>query len=182
MDKPIGDIHFKFMAFCLKIRDLLLPAKTILKEAEIKPGFTVLDFGCGRGNFIIPAAELVGKTGKVYALDIHSLAIQAVQNAASKKGLKNIETICSGCAIGLEKCCVDVVLLYDTLHMLTDPNAVLEELHRVLKPNGILSFSDHHMKENEIITKITNRRLFGLLKKGKRTYSFLKKQVLKTRF
>lgn len=173
MDKPVGDIHFKFMAFCLKIRDVLLPVKTILKEAGIKPGFTVLDFGCGLGSFTVPAAEIVGKTGKVYALDIHPLAIQAVQNAASKKELKNIETISSGCATGLEKCHVDVVLLYDTFHMLTDPDAVLEELQRVLKPNGILSFSDHHMNQNEIIPTITNRGLFGLLRKGKRTYSFM---------
>ena len=43
-----------------------------------------------------------------------------------------------------------------------------------LKPNGILSFSDHHMNENEIESNVTSRRLFGLLRKGKRTYSFLK--------
>ncbi len=43
-----------------------------------------------------------------------------------------------------------------------------------LKPNGILSFSDHHMKENEIESNVTSRRLFRLLRKGKRTYSFLK--------
>jgi hypothetical protein len=43
----------------------------------------------------------------------------------------------------------------------------------VLEPSGILSFSDHHMKENEIISKLTNNGLFRLLRKGERTYSFV---------
>jgi ubiquinone/menaquinone biosynthesis C-methylase UbiE len=57
---------------------------------------------------------------------------------------------------------------------LSDQNGVLEELHRILKPNGILSFSDHHMKENEIISRVTNGGLFKILRKGKKTYGFLK--------
>jgi len=153
-----------------------LPRKNVLKVVGIKPGFHVLDYGCGPGGYIIGAAELVGKSGKIYALDIHPLAIQMVQSIASKKQLTNVETICSDCKTGLPDNSVDVVLLYDTLHTLSDQNGVLEELHRVLKPNGILSFSDHHMKENEILSKVTNRRLFRLSRKGKRTYSFLKEE------
>ncbi len=46
-------------------------------------------------------AELVGKSGKIYALDIYPLAIQSVQRIASKKQLTNLETICSDCKTGL---------------------------------------------------------------------------------
>jgi len=176
MDKPMSSFHFKIMSFMYKFRDFFLPPRNILKEAEIKPGFHVLDYGCGPGSYSIVAAELVGTTGKVYALDINPLAVQQVKNIASEKRLTNIEIIRSDCATGLENNSVDIVLLYDTFHMLREPNGVLEELQRVLKPNGILSFSDNHMKENEIISKITNRRLFRLLRKGKRTYSFLKEK------
>lgn len=176
MDKPTNNFHFKFMSFGFKFRDLFLPRKNILKEVEIKPGLHILDYGCGPGSYSIVAAELVGTAGKVYALDIHPLAGQRVQNVASKKGLTNIDTICSDCATGLENNSVDVVLLYDIFHELSEQNRVLEELHRVLKPNGILSFNDHHMKENEILSKMTNRGLFRLSRKGKRTYSFLKKE------
>jgi len=174
MDKPMANLHFKFMSFGYKFRDFFLPRMNILKEVGIETGFHVLDYGCGPGGYIIPLAELVGKSGKIYALDIHPLAIQRVQNIVSKKKLTNVETICSDCKTGLPDNSVDVVVLYDTLHTLSDPNGVLEELHRVLKPNGILSFSDHHMKENEIVSKVTNRGLFRLSKKGERTYSFSK--------
>lgn len=60
---------------------------------------------------------------------------------------------------GLPDNSVDVVLLYDTFHDLSDPDGVLEELHRVLKLNGILSFTDHHMEEYEIVFKVRNRGL-----------------------
>ena len=176
MDKPMANLHFKFMSFGYKFRDFFLPRMNILKEVGIETGFHVLDYGCGPGSYITAVAELVGKSGKIYALDIHQLAIQRVQSIASKNQLTLVETICSDCKTGLPDNSVDVVLLYDTFHNLGDPNGVLEELHRVLKSKGILSLSDHHMKENEIVSKVTNRGLFRLSRKGKRTYSFLKEE------
>jgi len=174
MDKTMSNFHFKFMSFGYKFRDFFFPRKNILKEVGIKTGFCILEYGCGPGGYIIAAAELVGKSGKIYALDLHPLAIQTVKNIASKKQLTNVETICSDCKTGLQDNSVDVVLLYDTFHDLGNPSEVLEELYRVLKPDGILSFSDHHMKEDEIVSKLTEKGLFRLSRKGRRTYSFLK--------
>jgi len=176
MDKTMPNFDFRFMSFGYKFRDFFLPRKNVLKEVGIKPGFHVLDYGCGAGGYIIPLAELVGKSGKIYALDIHPLAIQVVQGIASKKRWTNVETIRSDCKTGLPDNSLDAVLLYDTLHTLSDPDGVLEELHRVLKPNGILSLSDHHMEENEIVSKVTDRGLFKLLRKGERTYNFLREE------
>jgi ubiquinone/menaquinone biosynthesis C-methylase UbiE len=175
MDKPMSNFDFKFMSVGYKFRDFFLPRLNILKEVGIKPGFHVLDYGCGPGSYIVPLAKLVGESGKVYALDIHPLAIQKVQDIASKKQLANVETILSDCQTGLPDISVDAVLLYDAFHHLSDPNVVLKELHRVLKPDGILSFGDHHMKEKEIVADAINARLFRLLKKGQKTYTFLKK-------
>ena len=175
MDKIESNLGFRLMAFGYRFRDFFLPRLNILKEVGIKPGFQVLDYGCGPGSYIMPLAELVGKSGKVYALDIHPLAIQKVQDIASKKQLANVETILSDCQTGLPDNSLDAVLLYDAFHHLSDPDVVLKELYRVLKPDGILSFSDHHMKENEIVAEVTNSGLFRLLGKGQRTHTFLKK-------
>lgn len=174
MDRPESNLGFKLMSLSYKFRDLFRPRKNILKEVEIKPGDHVLDYGCGPGSYSSPLAELVGEAGKIYALDIHPLAIQVVQKLASKRELTNVETIHSDCKTGLPNDSMDVVLLYDILHDLSDPDGVLQELHRVLKPTGILSFSDHHMKENEIVSKLTEGGLFRLSSKGERTYSFSK--------
>ena len=176
MDKPMSNFDFKFMSLGYKFRDLRLPRKNILEEVGIKPGFHVLDYGCGPGSYVIPLAELVGESGKVYALDIHPLAIQKVKDIASKKQLANVETILSDCQTGSPDNSLDVVLLYDAFHHLSDPDVVLKELHRVLKPDGILSFGDHHLKEKEIVAEAINDRLFKLLRKGERTYTFLKEE------
>ena len=174
MGKPEPNFHDKLMALFFKFRDFFLPRMNILKEVGIEPGFHVLDYGCGPGSYIVPLAELVGESGKIYALDIHPLAIQMVQDIAARKGLRNIETVHSDCATGLENGAIDVVLLYDTYHDVTNPDGVLEELHRVLKPDSVLSLTDHHMKEDEILSQITRNNLFVLSRKGKKTYSFSK--------
>jgi ubiquinone/menaquinone biosynthesis C-methylase UbiE len=174
MDKPQPDMGFKLMSFGYRFRDLRLPRINILKEAEIKPGFSVLDYGSGPGGYIKPTTELVGKSGRIYALDIHPLAIKKARNIAAKRGLENLETIQSDCKTGLPDDSIDVILLYDTFHHLSDADGVLRELHRVLKSNGILSFSDHHMTEDEIVSGVTSGGLFELSKRGERTYSFSK--------
>jgi ubiquinone/menaquinone biosynthesis C-methylase UbiE len=107
-------------------------------------------------------------------LDIHPLAIRSVQRLISVKGLANAETILSDCQTGLPDESIDVAVLYDTYHSLSEPERVLKELHRVLKPDGVLSFSDHHMKENKIMAKVTSSSLFRLRNRGKRTFSFSK--------
>ena len=134
------------------------------------------------GSYILPLAELVDAAGKIYALDIHPLAVRTVKRIASRKQLANVQTILSSCQTKncyqeREKRSVDVVLLYDILHDLDDPNGVLVELHRILKPQGILSLSDHHLKQDEIIFKLTSEGLFKLTAKGKRTYTFTKEEV-----
>lgn len=173
----MSDLGFRLMAFTFKIRDLLKPRRNVVKEIGIKEGYHVLDYGCGPGSYVTVVAELVGKSGRVYALDINPTAIKSVEKIALKRQLTNVETILSDHETGLPDNSVDVVLLYDTFHDLSDPNTVLEELHRVLKPNGILSFNDHHMKENEITSKVSSKGLFRLLRKGKRTYSFVKEMA-----
>jgi ubiquinone/menaquinone biosynthesis C-methylase UbiE len=170
----MSNLGFKTMAFTFKIRDFFKPRKDIVKEVGIKEGFRVLDYGCGSGSYITIVSELAGKSGKVYALDIQPLAIAMVKKIVAKKQLTNVETILSECKTGLPNDSMDRVLLYDVFHNLTDPDGVLEELHRALKSDGILSFSDHHLKENEIVSSLTKTGLFMLLRKGQKTYNFMK--------
>ena len=173
-DKLPSDWGFRLMALEFKWRDFLRPRKHVLKEVGIDAGAQVLDYGCGPGSYVTALAELVGKTGKVYALDAHPLAIKMVQDIISRKRLTNVETIFSECTTDLPGNSLDIVLLYDTLHDLGDPTCVLVEIHRTLKPHGLLSLSDHHLREPEIVTRITHGGLFVLSAKGQNTYSFTK--------
>lgn len=173
--KPL-EINFNYEIMCLfyKVRDLFSSPLNMLKEANINPGYEVLDFGCGPGSYSIAASKLAGEKGRIYSLDIHPLAIKKVRHAAAKQGLGNIETIQSDCKTGLPDGSMDVVLLYDVYHDLYNKMHVLKELHRILKAKGTLSFSDHHMRKEDILSELTKGDLFRLNKEYKKTYSFKK--------
>ncbi len=174
MDKPMNSLAFRVMSALLWFRYRGPHPAQALAEAGVRPGDTVLDFGCGPGGFSIAAAKLVGKKGRVYALDIHELAASSVKKKARERGLSNVETIISGLGTGLAKKSVNVVLLYDIFHFFTKPNAVLPEIHRVLADDGVLSASDHHMKGQRLVEAIIASGLFQLKEEGKRTYTFTK--------
>jgi len=76
----MSGFDLRFMSVGYKLRDFFRPRINILEEVGVKPGFHVLDDGCGPGGYIIPLAKLVGESGMVYALDIHSLAVRKVQD------------------------------------------------------------------------------------------------------
>jgi ubiquinone/menaquinone biosynthesis C-methylase UbiE len=170
----MSGLSFKLMSVGFKLRDLLRPRSDVLKEAGIEPGSVVLDFGCGPGGYIEPLVELVGPSGSIYALDKHPLSIHEVKKIAKRKRFEIIETIESDCRTGLADNSVDAVLLYDVFHNLVRPDEVLRELHRVLKPDGTLSFSDHHMKEEEVLRQMTVSGIFRFVRKGRNTYSLAK--------
>jgi ubiquinone/menaquinone biosynthesis C-methylase UbiE len=173
-DKPMSDFMFRFMAWGFGWRDRHHNPKKRLDGLGIKEGQTVLDFGCGPGSYTIPAAVIVGEKGKVYALDIHPLAIKAVEKKANKKGLTNIAAILSDRDTGLPDESVDVILLYDVFHEIKDKQALLKELHRVLKPDGFLSVDDHHFKADELVEAVKEYGLFSLREHDKKLLNFKK--------
>jgi ubiquinone/menaquinone biosynthesis C-methylase UbiE len=167
-----SDFGYGMMSIMFAIRDFFAPRRKILEEVGIEHGFCVLDYGCGPGAYVPDTSEMVGPTGKVYALDVHPAAIQKVKRLVEKNDLSNVQTIQSDCDTGLEDHSLDVVLLYDTFHDLLEPRKVLAELHRALKPGGKLSFSDHHLGHNEIMSAVTDGGMFQFAGKGQKTYTY----------
>ena len=81
----MSNISYKFMTFVYRIRDKFLQHSEILREAGLKPGFHVIDYGCGPGGYIAAASDIVGETGKIYAIDINPLAIESARNIVINK-------------------------------------------------------------------------------------------------
>jgi SAM-dependent methyltransferase len=174
MDKPMSSLHFWGMSVLFRIRDLLVPRQRVLDEVDTPAGARVLDFGCGPGSYTLLAAERVGCNGKVFAVDIHPKAVQTVRRRSQRRGLANVDALCAADPTALAAGSIDVVLFYDTFHMLGDPDGVLRGLHKVLKPDGVLSLSDHHMVEADIVERVTRAGLFELAEKCKRSYRFVR--------
>ena len=129
------------------------PALEVLEKAGIKRGKTVLDFGCGSGTYTIPAAKIVGKEGRVYALDKDKKVLDELMQKAESAGLRNIKRIdTSGeLKIPLADESVDIVLLYDVFHsyyfsQVADRRKLLEEVYRVSKRDALISVWPKHME------------------------------------
>jgi ubiquinone/menaquinone biosynthesis C-methylase UbiE len=159
-DKPMSKPAFKFMVRHFKNRDKNYPPLNKIEKINIQEGNVVLDYGCGPGSYTIAAADVVGNNGKVIAADIHPLAIEEVKKRAQEKNITNIDTLLTDCDTKLEDNLVDVALLLDIYHNLSNPERILKELHRVLKNDGKLAVDDHHLNEKEIINNITITKLF----------------------
>jgi len=128
----------------------------VLREIGIKKEYTILDFGCGEGNYSLPAAKIVGEKGRVFALDKSAFKLTELLKKAKLAGLENIKTIETKgqLKIPLNDKSIDVVLFYDILHSYyfstNERKKLLKEAYRVLKPEGFLSIYPEHIGLKEI--------------------------------
>ena len=119
---------------------LMNPVKT-LRGANIQPGQTVLEVGCGTGFFTIPAAKLIGDEGCLVAMDALSDFIKQVLKKVRSADLKNVRVVKRDALnTGLGVASIDTALLFGVLPWPALPlNLLLPEMHRVLKPEGRLA-------------------------------------------
>lgn len=123
-----------------------------LRELGIGAGNVVADFGCNAGNYSIPAAEVVGNSGKVFAIDQDAAALNQLRSRAASRRLENIiilDTTEKG-MIELEPQGCDTILVYDVLHYLefSQRNDLYQRFYQWLKPGGLLSVFPKHNKSD----------------------------------
>lgn len=118
----------------------------ILLQVGLKEGITLADFGCGHGYFTVPAGKIIGKEGKVYAVDILGESLEAVDSRARLEGIVNILTKRGNLEIlggsGIKDGIVDVVLLHNVLFQSQKKLDILKEAGRILKTGGTLVLID----------------------------------------
>jgi ubiquinone/menaquinone biosynthesis C-methylase UbiE len=141
-------------------------ASEFLAEVGVKESQLVLDFGCGSGTYTIPAARLVGESGKVYALDISRRALERLKEKANREGLYNIVIHYSDGERGIRlgDGAVDHVLLVDVLQEIGDREALFEEVHRILKKDGRVSVYPMHMDHDEVV-ELASINAFNLIER-----------------
>jgi ubiquinone/menaquinone biosynthesis C-methylase UbiE len=126
-----------------------------LRVAEITPGDTILDLGCGGGIDSILAAHRTGPSGRVLALDFLPEMLERTAEVAAEAGLSNVETVEGELeAIPLPDRSVDHVISNGVINLAPRKRRVLAECARVLVPGGKLSVADLTVGDEELPPEI----------------------------
>lgn len=126
-----------------------------LRVAEIEPGETLLDLGCGGGIESIIAARRTGPEGRVYALDFLPAMLEATAAAAEEAGLDNVVPLEGDIeAIPLPDGSVDHIISGGVINLAPRKARVLAECARVLRPGGKFTVSDLTVAEEELPPEI----------------------------
>lgn len=122
-----------------------------LQKAQLEPGETVLDLGCGEGADVLAAAELVSPGGFVYGLDMDAGALAAAGELAKQCDADNaafIEGLIED--IPLQDESIDVVISNCVINLSDERDAALTEVHRVLRPGGRMVIADIVLLDNVV--------------------------------
>lgn len=107
----------------------------VVAQTGLGPGMTVADLGCGNGFYVLPAAQLVGPEGLVYAVDIVEAKLEATASIARQMGFNNVRIIKADLTQPLlevpENSC-DLVIIGNILHEISDRDQLLKNVYRIL--------------------------------------------------
>lgn len=123
-----------------------LSPERAVRAAKIRERMQVADFHAGSGFFSRAAARAVGRTGRVWAIDVSSDTLARVKSTAEVEGLENISVLRGNIerrgGTLLPEAGIDAVMLANALFTAEDKEGVIEEAWRVLKPSGCLLVID----------------------------------------
>lgn len=160
----MSNASFRMMVLLFDAIDFFYPhVARRAKRFGIAAGMTVVDYGCGPGRYTVNFAALVGEKGKVYAIDIHALAIETVKKRVAKQGLRNVQAILiEGYDSTLPDESADVVCAIDMFFIIQSPSRFLAEIRRIVKKNGILVIDDGHQPRSVTKEKILDSGLWEI--------------------
>jgi ubiquinone/menaquinone biosynthesis C-methylase UbiE len=121
---------------------------------KITKGSTLADIGAGSGYMTAKLAKKVGPDGKVFANDIQPGMLELLTRRLQKSKITNVSTV-----LGtqddprLPLDAIDLVLMVDVYHELSQPQLMLRHIKASLKPTGRLVLLEYRKEDPNIPIK-----------------------------
>ncbi len=115
-----------------------------IAQANVRPGFKVLDLAAGTGDLTRAFTKAAGPTGEVWHTDINESMLRVGRDRLLDKGVVTPSLLCDAEKIPFPDNYFDVVTVAFGLRNMTHKDAALAEMRRVTKPGGrvmVLEFS-----------------------------------------
>ena len=122
-----------------------------INAMDVRKGMAVADIGAGTGYFSTRLARRVGPAGKVFANDVQPEMLDRLRERGAKLKLTNIETVLGSEADPkLPANTMDIILMVDVYHELSQPQRMLRALRAALKPDGRLVLLEYRKEDPTI--------------------------------
>lgn len=106
----------------------------------------VLDLGCGTGWSSISFAE-AHPAARVVGVDLDEASIREARGHAAERGVADRVSFLLGDAARPDLGAFDLACVFEALHDMADPVAVLTAVRRSLRPGGVLLVADEKVAE-----------------------------------
>jgi SAM-dependent methyltransferase len=125
-----------------------------LNVLKIPKGASVADIGAGSGYITVRLAARVGPTGRVYANDVQPQMLNILARRLDMSKITNV-TLIEGTIDDpkLPPASVDLALMVDVYHELSQPQAILRHLRESLKPGGRLVLLEYRKEDPTVPIK-----------------------------
>ena len=125
----------------------------LIQNMGIKPNDTIADIGAGSGYHVFRIAPIANK-GMVYAVDIQTEMLMAIENIKETSKIKNIKTILgSEESVYLPENSVDKILMVDVYHEFSFPIEMITSIKSALKPEGELFLIEYRAEDPNVPIK-----------------------------
>jgi ubiquinone/menaquinone biosynthesis C-methylase UbiE len=146
----------------------------------VKEGMVALDVGCGPGLFSVEMAKMVGKYGKVIAVDLQEEMLRKLRKKIRGKEIEQRIKLhkCEADRIGISEK-ADFVLLFYMVHEVPDQEKLFKEIKSILKPRGkiLIIEPSFHVSKQEFKKTIESAKETGF-KPFKKLKVFLSRAML----
>ena len=165
----IPNPFFRMMTFLMRIVDLFGNySNRNFKKLQLKENQVVVDYGCGPARYVKNASLAVGPKGKVYAVDIHPMAMEHVERIIRYNNLSNVEAVLAdGYYCKIPNQIADVVYALDMFHMIDNTTELLKELNRIVKTDGRIIIEDGHQPRAKTVDKIEQAGILKIVDQNK---------------
>ncbi len=119
----------------------------VVTALRLKKGGRAAEIGAGTGQFTIRMAKKVGDDGRVYAIDVEPRMLDVLAERAAAARAYGIFGLLAPDGAGLPPEPVDVVLMANVLHHVSDRADYLRALGAQLAPGGRIAIVDFHDRE-----------------------------------
>jgi glutathione peroxidase-family protein/ubiquinone/menaquinone biosynthesis C-methylase UbiE len=130
----------------------------MMPQLGLKAGMNVADIGSGNGYHTLLMAEMIGKEGAAYAVDVQPEMLALLKKRAADAGIENVKYILNSYwDAKLPENSIDLALMVDVYHEFSHPEQMLASIRKALRPGGRVALVEFRLEDDTVPIKLLHK-------------------------